>query len=170
MSTEVQVQTKNANEKSQRKSDEFDESDIDNSIKTLQEESHQMIELLEIEKTYSGESIAQFKRIIEPLGVSYNIKEAWSGGRTDIDKSVLTSQGIVCIMYSSGIVQTKPLESISNETLLKILGLTIPEVKHVLSEKRQITALRASLLERVARELGKVSDDSEEHKPKAQAH
>ncbi len=128
-----------------------------------------MIELIEIERTYSAEAVTQFKRIIAALGTSYNVKDAWSG-RADIDKAVLTAQGDICIFYSSGTVQSKPLESISSETLLKILTLAVPEVKRTLSEKRQITGLRASILERVAKELSKVSDESQERTARPKTH
>jgi hypothetical protein len=157
LSTELQTQIKNA----QKKNSDVAESDIDASIKTLQEETRQMIELVEIERTYSAEAVSQFKRVIVNLGSSYNVKEAWSG-RADIDRAVLTAQGDICIVHSNGVIQSKPLESISSETLLKILTLAIPEIKRTLQEKRQMTGLRASILERVARELSKVSDESRE--------
>jgi hypothetical protein len=151
------------NEKSQKRAGLVaEESDIDSSIKTLQEESHQMVELIEIEKTYSAEVVSQFKRIIETLGISYNVSEAWNTRSDNIEKVVLTPQGIVCVIYTNGTMQSKPLETIRSDILLKILSIAIPEAKKCLVEKRQITGLRASLLERVARELGKVASESEQ--------
>jgi hypothetical protein len=123
-----------------------------------------MVELIEIERNNTAQAVLQFKRIIESVGLSYDVKGALSGARSDIEKAVLTSQGIVCITLSNGNVQSKPLESISGETVLKILTIAIPKVREVMSEKRQITSLRSSVLERVARELSKVSDDEPRQK------
>jgi hypothetical protein len=161
LSAEVQMQAKSVEKPQKRVTTEAQESDIDSSIRTLQEESHQMVELIEIERTYSTETVLQFKRIIYALGISYNVKDAWNA-RDNIEKAFLTPQGVVCVIYTNGSVQSKPLEEIKSETLLKILSIAIPEAKKYLVEKRQITGMRASVLERVAKELGKVSSESEE--------
>src|SRR5579872_2151253 len=134
------MQGKNNGEKAQKKvALEVEELDIDSSIKTLQEESHQMVELVEIEKTYSAETVSQFKRIIEALGISYNVKDAWNTRSDSIERAVLTPQGVVCVIFANGTVQSKPLETIKSETLLKILSIAIPEAKKSLVERRQIT-------------------------------
>jgi hypothetical protein len=160
--TETQQQPRNAGNNSTTISLEIEQADIDSAIKTLQEESHQMVELMEIEKTYAAESVLQFKRIIEPLMVSYDVKDAWNTARGEnIQAATLTAEGIVCVTFMNGVVQAKPLESVRCETLLKILSIAIPEVKQILVERREITSLRAGVLEKIAKELSKVSLESQ---------
>jgi hypothetical protein len=152
----------NGNEKPRNVGLEIEQTDFDSAIKVLQEESRQMVELVEIEKAYAAESVVQLKRIIEPLGVSFNVRDAWNTSKGEsVDKAVLTPEGMVCVIYTNGTVQTKPLERIRSDALLKIMSIAIPEVKQCLVERRQITSLRAGVLERIAKELGKVSSESD---------
>ena len=96
----------------------LDDTEITNSIKSLQEESQQISELNEMDRTYSPEVTAQLKQMILPLNASYHLKpESVSKTDSTISDVVLTSQGVVCVFYNSGTVASRPLESMTSEVL-----------------------------------------------------
>ena len=135
----------------------LNETDITNSIKSLQEESQQISELVEMERSYSAEVSAQLKQIIMPLNASYHIKpESISKNDSSISDAVLTPQGVVCVFYSSGNVVSRPLESITSEVLIKILSEVIPEAKILTNERRQKLSGRVMTLEKLSKEMRKV--------------
>lgn len=134
------------------------ESDFVLSIKTLQEESVQISELSEMERTYGIEVISSLKQIIEPLGVSFHIKPASvSKADSTLSDVVLTPQGVVCLIHTNGTMNSRALESLQSETLVRILTEIIPEIRSLLLEKRQKTSGRVGMLEKVAREFRKVA-------------
>lgn len=133
------------------------ETEITNSIRSLQEESQQISELVEMERSYSAEVSNQLKQIIMPLNASYHIKpESISRNDSSISDAVLTPQGVVCVFYSSGNVVSRPLESITSEVLIKILSEVIPEAKILMNERRQKLSGRVMMLEKLSKEMRKV--------------
>jgi len=135
----------------------LNETEISNSIKSLQEESQQISELAEMEKTYSLEVSNQLKQLIMPLNASYHIKpQSVSKNDSSISDAVLTPQGVVCVFYSSGTVVSRPLESIASEVLIKILSEVIPDVKALMYERRQKLSGRVMTLEKLSKEMRKV--------------
>jgi hypothetical protein len=133
------------------------ETEITNSIRSLQEESQQISELVEMEKSYSAEVTAQLKQIIMPLNASYHIKpESVSKNDSSISDVILTPQGVVCVFYSSGNVVSRPLESITSEVLIRILSEVIPEAKLLTNERRQKLSGRVMTLEKLSKEMRKV--------------
>jgi hypothetical protein len=133
------------------------ESEITNSIKSLQEETQQISELIEMERSYSSEVTTQLKQIIIPLNASYHVKpDSVSKTDSSISDVVLTPQGVVCVFYSTGTVITRPLESITSEVLIRILAEVIPEVKVLMNERRQKLSGRVMTLEKLSKEMKKV--------------
>jgi hypothetical protein len=133
------------------------EADINFAIKSLQEETQQIFELIEMERTYGSEVSTQLKQIIMPLNLSYHIKpESISKTDSSISDVVLTPQGMVCVFNNQGSMISRPLESFQSDVLIRILLEVIPEIKVMLNEKRQKMSGRVMTLERVAKELRKV--------------
>jgi hypothetical protein len=134
------------------------DADVTLSIKALEEEFLQISELSELEKSYSGEVISLLKAIIEPLNATFHVKPS-SVSKTDssINEVVLTPQGILCIMRNNGSMNSRPIESLPSEILVKVLMEVIPEVKRLLIERRQKVSTRVATLEKVLREFRKVS-------------
>jgi hypothetical protein len=133
------------------------ESDINLAIRSLQEETQQIFELIEMERTYGGEVSTQLKQIIMPLNLSYHIKpESISKTDSSISDVVLTPQGMICVFNNQGSMISRPLESFQSDVLIRILLEVIPEIKVMLNEKRQKMSGRVMTLERVAKELRKV--------------
>lgn len=133
------------------------ELDINFAIKSLQEETQQIFELIEMERTYGSEVSNQLKQIIMPLNLSYHIKpESISKTDSSISDVVLTPQGMVCVFNNAGSMISRPLESFQSDVLIRILLEVIPEIKVMLNEKRQKMSGRVMTLERVAKELRKV--------------
>jgi hypothetical protein len=131
--------------------------DINMAIKSLQEETQQIFELIEMERTYGAEVSNQLKGIIMPLNLSYHIKpESISKSDSSISDVVLTPQGMVCVFNNAGSMISRPLESFQSDVLIRILLEVIPEIKVMLNEKRQKMSGRVMTLERVAKELRKV--------------
>jgi hypothetical protein len=131
--------------------------DINTAIKSLQEETQQIFELIEMERTYSTEVSTQLKQIINPLNLSYHIKpESISKTDSSISDVVLTPQGMVCVFNNTGSMISRPLESFQSDVLIKILLEVIPEIKVMLNDKRQKMSGRVMTLEKVAKELRKV--------------
>lgn len=131
--------------------------DINMAIKSLQEETQQIFELIEMERTYGAEVSNQLKQIIMPLNLSYHIKpESISKTDSSISDVVLTPQGMVCVFNNAGSMISRPLESFQSDVLIRILLEVIPEIKVMLNEKRQKMSGRVMTLERVAKELRKV--------------
>jgi hypothetical protein len=135
----------------------MNETEITNSIKSLQEESQQISELFEMERSYSTEVSNQLKQIIMPLNASYHIKpESISKNDSSITDAVLTPQGVVCVFYNSGNVVSRPLESIMSEVLIRVLSEVIPEAKALMNERRQKLSGRVMTLEKLSKEMRKV--------------
>ena len=133
------------------------DADINMAIKSLQEETQQIFELIEMERTYGAEVSNQLKQIIMPLNLSYHIKpESISKTDSSISDVVLTPQGMVCVFNNAGSMISRPLESFQSDVLIRILLEVIPEIKVMLNEKRQKMSGRVMTLERVAKELRKV--------------
>jgi len=131
--------------------------DINFAIKSLQEETQQIFELIEMERTYGAEVSNQLKAIIMPLNLSYHIKpESISKTDSSISDVVLTPQGMICVFNNAGSMISRPLESFQSDVLIRILLEVIPEIKVMLNEKRQKMSGRVMTLERVAKELRKV--------------
>jgi hypothetical protein len=133
------------------------DSDIALALKSLAEESLQISELSEMEKTYATEVIGQLKQLIEPLSNTFHIKPT-SLSKTDssIQDVVLTPQGIITVMHSHGTINSRPLETFSTEILMRILSEVIPEAKRILVERRQKITGRVGSLEKIAREFRKL--------------
>jgi len=149
----AQVQIIHKNQPSQGRTD----LDINMAIKSLQEETQQIFELIEMERTYGAEVSNQLKQIIMPLNLSYHIKpESISKTDSSISDVVLTPQGMVCVFNNAGSMISRPLESFQSDVLIRILLEVIPEIKVMLNEKRQKMSGRVMTLERVAKELRKV--------------
>lgn len=135
----------------------INEAEVTNSIRSLQEESQQISELVEMERSYATEVAAQLKQIIMPLNASYHIKpESISKSDSSISDVVLTPQGLVCVFYDSGNVISRPLESIASEVLIRVLAEVIPDAKALMNEKRQKLSGRVMTLEKVSKEMRKV--------------
>ena len=135
----------------------LNETEISTSIKSLQEESQQISELVEMERSYSLEVSNQLKQIIMPLNASYHIKpQSVSKNDSSISDVVLTPQGVVCVFYSSGTVVSRPLESITSEVLIRILSEVIPDAKVLMNERRQKLSGRVMMLEKLSKEMRKV--------------
>jgi hypothetical protein len=133
------------------------DSEIVSTIKSIAEESLQISELSEMERTYSGEVAALLKQVIEPLNNTFHIKPtSLSKSDSSIQDVVLTPQGIVCIMHSHGTINSRPLESFSTEILLRVISEVIPEAKKLLVEKRQRITVRVGSLEKIAKEFRKL--------------
>jgi hypothetical protein len=131
--------------------------EIVSSISLLKEEAAQITELSELERQYANETITYLKRMIEPLNTSFHIDPKGvmkgDGSVTDI---VLTPQGTVCLVRKENVV-SKPIDSLQTETLVNIIQQVIPQVKDHVSVKREKMTSRVNMLERVTKELRKVS-------------
>ena len=151
--------------KSQSGSGQPKDSEVALSIKSLAEESLQIAELIEMEKTYSAEVIGQLKQLIEPLGNTFHIKPT-SLSKTDssIQDVVLTPQGIITVMHSHGTINSRPLETFSTEILMRVLAEVVPEAKRILVEKRQKITGRVGSLEKIAREFRKLPNQNTQGK------
>ncbi|HVB11760.1 MAG TPA: hypothetical protein VNE86_01405 [Nitrososphaerales archaeon] len=157
MATESKVEETERQDSKASMQGGLNETEISNSIKSLQEESQQISELAEMEKTYSLEVSNQLKQLIMPLNASYHIKpQSVSKNDSSISDAVLTPQGVVCVFYSSGTVVSRPLESIASEVLIKILSEVIPDVKALMYERRQKLSGRVMTLEKLSKEMRKV--------------
>lgn len=154
---EVDTQEEASSSKSQREVSSPKDSEIALSIKALAEESLQISELTEMERTYATEVIGLLKQVIEPLNNTFHIKPA-SLSKTDssIQDVVLTPQTIVVVMHSTGTINSRPLESFSTEILMRIIAEVVPEAKRFLVEKRQKITGRVGSLEKIAREFRKL--------------
>ncbi|MDG6998267.1 MAG: hypothetical protein JRN15_04040 [Nitrososphaerota archaeon] len=146
-----------ANEKSES-SRSMKESDITPAIKQLQEESLQVSELSEMEKSYGVEVISYVKQLIEPVGVSFRVNPASiSKSDSSLADVVLTPQGMVCLTYNSGLVSSRSLESLQTETLVKILLEVLPQLSVIFAEKREKLSGRVGMLEKMVREFRKIA-------------
>jgi len=167
--TETKVETGNLDQQTQgqrpasslksqpQQGSKNDLGDINYAIRSLQEETQQIFELIEMERTYGSEVSSQLKQIIMPLNLSYHIKpESISKTDSSISDVVLTPQGMVCVFNNQGSMISRPLESFQSDVLIRILLEVIPEIKVMLNEKRQKMSGRVMTLERVAKELRKV--------------
>ena len=157
MATESKVEEATRQDSKASMQGSLNETEITNSIKSLQEESQQISELVEMERSYSAEVTNQLKQIILPLNASYHIKpESVSKNDSSISDVILTPQGVVCVFYSSGNVVSRPLESITSEVLIRILSEVIPEAKVLTNDRRQKLSGRVMTLEKLSKEMRKI--------------
>lgn len=157
MATESKVEHTNIEDSKVKMQGSINETEVSNSIRSLQEESQQISELIEMERSYATEVAAQLKQIIMPLNASYHIRpESISKSDSSISDVVLTPQGLVCVFYNSGNVVSRPLESITSEVLIRILAEVIPDAKSLMNERRQKLSGRVMTLEKLSKEMRKV--------------
>ena len=157
METKVEENSDDSKVSSKSMSKSQVDADINALIRSLMEETQQISELVEMEKSYTTELTSQFKQIILGLNASYHIKpESISKNDSSISDVVLTPQGVVCVFSHSGSVVSRNLEALQSEVLLRILMEVIPEVKVLLNERRQKLNGRVMSLERLSKELRKV--------------
>jgi hypothetical protein len=158
---EVDAEGEVSSSKSQKEISQVKDSEIALSIKALAEESLQISELTEMEKSYGSEVIGLLKQVIEPLNNTFHIKPT-SLSKTDssIQDVVLTPQSMVVVMHSTGTINSRPLESFSTEILMRIIAEIVPEAKRFLVEKRQKITGRVGSLEKIAREFRKLPTQS----------
>lgn len=133
------------------------EADLAVSIKSLLEETQQLSELFEMERTYTSDVTAQLKAMISPLNASYHLKpSSISKNDSSITDAVLTPQGIVCVFHNTGNVITRPIESVQSDVLMRILSEVIPEIKVLMNDRRQKVSGRVISLERLSKEMKKI--------------
>src|SRR5271157_2824672 len=93
-----------ADERTAQKESTTPDDSVLNLIKGLREESQQISDLKDIERAHVGNVVSNLRRLIEPLGKSYQIVPS---SLRRIDKNVsgiiLTPQGILCLFYSNGL-------------------------------------------------------------------
>ncbi len=146
------------------------DSEIVSTIKSISEESLQISELTEMERTYAAEVTGLLKQVIEPLNNTFHIKPtSLSKSDSSIQDVVLTPQGTVCVMHSHGTINSRPLESFSTEILLRIISEVIPEAKKLLVEKRQKITVRVGSLEKIAKEFRKLPSQMTAPRPGSRA-
>ena len=133
------------------------DAEINLSIRFLSEELLQISELSEMERGYATELASYLKQFLEPLGTPFHIKPS-SILKSDnsLADVVLTPQGTLILMHNNGMVNSKALESLQTETLLRILNELIPEIKTSLAERRQKISGRVGMLEKATREFRRV--------------
>jgi hypothetical protein len=155
---EVEGEEEVSSSKTQSAVSQPKDSEVALSIKALAEESFQISELSEMERTYATEVIGLLKQVIEPLNNTFHIKPT-SLSKTDssIQDVVLTPQTMVVVMHSTGTINSRPLETFSTEILMRIIAEVVPEAKRFLVEKRQKITGRVGSLEKIAREFRKLS-------------
>jgi hypothetical protein len=130
---------------------------ITESIKSIQEEYQQVSELIEMEKSYTSEVATQLKQIIGPLGESYHLSpESVSRNDSSITDVVLTAQGVVCVFHNNGTVVARPLDSITSEVLVRVLGEAVPNIQALVSKRRQKLGDRVMSLEKLSKEMRKI--------------
>lgn len=147
--------------KTQDLSSQNKESGIVPTLKNLAEESLQISELSEMEKTYANEVTTLLKQLIIPLNTTFHVRPS-SLSKTDnsIQDVVLTQQGMICVIHSHGTINSRPLETFSTEILLRVLTEVIPEARKLLIERRQKITGRVGSLEKIAKELRKMPSQS----------
>ena len=152
----------------QKESATAPEDSVINLIKGLRAESLQISDLKELERAHAANVISALRKLIEPLGKSYQIAPT-SLKRIDKNASgiVLTPQGTLCLAYGSGLIITKSLDNLSSESLVRVLDQVLPEIQKHLAEQRRMIAMRTVLLQRVADELASVFEDTSEASQKS---
>ena len=131
--------------------------DMSTAIMGVLEESQQIMELLELEKEYSTEVAERFRKITMSLNESYHVKpESVLKYDSSVSDVILTAKGDVCVFRGSNSVTTFPLESMTCETLIRILEEVIPKAEDLLKDKQRKIGNRVTTLERLVGEIRKV--------------
>ena len=127
----------------------------------LQEESTLIAQLWEMEKMRSAEVFASLRRILEANGKSFHLNpDLLKRVDKNVTDVVLTPQGMICLIFNNGQIVTRPLENLSTESLVRVMGQVLPEMKTILAERRRKLSARAGILERMADELKGISDSA----------
>lgn len=125
-------------------------------VKSLQEDSLQIAELVEMEQSYTMELTSHFKQLVEQVNRSFHLKPATiSKSDTTIEDVVLTTQGLVCVTYAGGKISSKSLESLPGDMIVKIFLEVVPSISQMFVEKRKRLNARVEMLEEIAREIRK---------------
>jgi hypothetical protein len=158
LSSESDDQRDSSADSAQQQSSEQKDSAIALSIRTLQEESLQISELSEMERNYAAEVSSLLRQLIEPLNVAYHIKPGSVSNRdATLSDVVLTPQGMLFFMHNHGTINSKTLENLPSEVLVKILAEVVPQIKKVMIDKRQKISARVATLEKIGREFKKIA-------------
>ena len=122
-------------------------------IRALLERSQELVMLADTDRRYSSELIGKFRTIARSLERSYHITpELIFEGRSQISDIVLTPEGILSFYCDSECVVSKPLESMTSESLIKIFTDILPTIESLTSEKIQ-NLPRQTKLQRLASDI-----------------
>lgn len=127
------------------------ESDLPIFIKSLEEEELQIAELYDVEKSNLNEVTSHLKSIIASLNTPLRIDPV------SFSEVVLSPQGKIFLVNNGTVITSVPLENLSAPVLIKVLVEVVPEIKRLLVKRKIQMGARADVLEKSAREFGKVS-------------
>jgi len=141
--------------------DDIQTSDLNvlNIVRELHEESTLISQLSDMERTHSTEVMVSLRRLLEANGKSFHLSpEMLARVEKNVTDVVLTPQGSICLIHNNGQFVTRSLENLSSESLMRVLGQILPEVKISLAERRRKLSVRAGLFEQMAGDLKDISD------------
>lgn len=157
MATQAPQQQVEAGPETEKESGLIESAEILSQITDLQGESESIKDILDMEKSYAAEVAGIMKQFLDQIGRSYVLDPSLfprlGHGVKDV---ILTPQGVFFLSYNNGLTIARTVDDLSPDSLIRVLERILPDVKSVLTERRQKLSARAQMLEKVAGELKRV--------------
>ena len=133
---------------------------ISDELDDLEQELSEVRELARIEKTLTQEVIGALKPLLRQLSTGFEIRASlFPKLEPVVSRMVLMPDGVIILEVAEGKVRTRPLEDLSAESLVKILGEILPSMLKIVSEERSEAFERKDALEVVVSRLRRVNFD-----------
>ena len=137
-------------------------SELTSQIKSLYDEYMQVSELSEMEKASIAEATSLLKVQLALLNLSFRIQSSTvlKEGSSRVADAIVTSEGRLVLVERDGMVRSQPLEKLSAESLLMVLGEIVPQIKTHLQNRREQIGMSLGMLDKANRELRRISSVS----------
>jgi len=148
------MQSVGLNERSEEIEGRFQES-----LKTISEETSQLVQSLVEERELIRELCGLLAQTLKSLRISFSIPvECLTSLGVETKQVRLDKNAHLTVVWNDGKVWSRPLEEYHPAIILRVLLVVTPELERMIADCRRSVGRRISILEKVKRELKSVQE------------
>lgn len=132
------------------------DSQMQESLKVLSEETLQLSEFLWQEEKLVKEMCALLKLVLKRLGLSFNLPANIFPQAEKMQKIILNDEAHLILINDQNEVRSRALEDYPPQVIFNVVSFIIPELGRSLTFYRKRISVRIGLFERVNQELRKI--------------
>lgn len=136
------------------------------SLKTLSEETLQLSELIWQEAKLTKEFCAVLKQVLRQLKISFNLPVNVITQGQRLQQAILNPEAHLILINDKNEVESRALEDYPPDVISNMISFIVPELSKSLTLYRQKIAVRIDVFDRVNRELRNLRNMSDNHSDK----